>query len=103
MQKLTARSDRYIASLKAGLRITESQSEAWAAFVDALQSNRERIQSAAGESAPFGAIADRLAALGAMRRVTSRLYVDFNASQREAAGRLLPLCCQPAILCVEAA
>ena len=69
MQKLAAQADCYIADLEARLRITESQSEAWAAFVDTLQANRERMQSAACESAPFGATADRLAALGAMRRV----------------------------------
>jgi hypothetical protein len=78
--------------------ITQHQYEAWEAYVGTVLSNRRRMEGALGADAPFGSLADRLAALAAMRRASARLYACLNASQRDRAAGLLPLCCQPAEL-----
>jgi len=94
--------ERYMAGLKAELGITERQSKAWAAYVAALQSNRERMEAAVPEHGPFGPVADRLAALAAMRQATSRLYARLSTPQRDRAGKVIPLCCQPPVLAAAA-
>jgi hypothetical protein len=85
---------RYLAGLKAQLGITQHQSEAWTAYVAAVLPNRQRMEGAFGADAPFGALADRVAALMAMRRAGSQLHGCLSAPQRIRAGVLLPLCCQ---------
>jgi hypothetical protein len=92
----------YLAGLKAQLDITQDQCEAWAAYVAVVLSNRQRMEDALDEDAPFGALADRLAALVAIRRAGSRVYACLNAAQRISAGVLLPLCCQGARLAAAA-
>jgi hypothetical protein len=62
---------RVAARLKAELDIRQHQYEAWAAYVANLQSNRQRMERTGNPDAPFGALADRLAALTAMRRASS--------------------------------
>jgi hypothetical protein len=90
--------EKYLARLEAELGITEHQRGAWAAYVATLQSNRDRMEGGLGGDAPFGALADRLAAVAAMRRATARLCACLNGSQRERVGMLIPLCCQPVAL-----
>jgi hypothetical protein len=91
-----AAGEKHVAMLKAELGITQHQYEAWAAYVATVLSNRGRMEGA--RDAPFGSLADRLAALAAMQRASSRLYACLNTSQRDRAAGLLPLCCQPAEL-----
>jgi hypothetical protein len=55
----------YLGGLKA---LTQHQNEAWAVYVAPVLSNRQRMDAACGVDAPFGALADRLAPLLAMRR-----------------------------------
>lgn len=73
--------ERHVARLKAELGITQQECEAWAAYVAALLSNRRRMEGALAH-APFGSLADRLAALTAMRRASSRLYACLSAATR---------------------
>jgi hypothetical protein len=87
--------EKYFAGLKAELGITEHQRGAWAAYAATMQSNRHRMEGAFAVDATFGTLADRLAALAAMWRTTSRLYACLNTSQRDRAGTLIPLCSQP--------
>jgi hypothetical protein len=84
----------HLSTLKAQLGITQNQSEAWAAYVAAVLSNRQRMEATLGADAPFGALADRLAALMVMRRAGSQLFGCLSTPQRIRAGVLLPLCCQ---------
>jgi hypothetical protein len=89
------RTHGFVAGLRAELGITESQSEAWAVYVAALGSNRERMERTASKDSPFGTTTERLANLAGMRQATSQLHARLTAAQRDRAIAVLPLCCQP--------
>jgi hypothetical protein len=94
--RLRPGAEKYVAHLKAELSIGRDQTEAWAAFAEALSENSRRMCSSNdGGDVPFGALSDRLAALDSMRRAAKQLFAVLRPAQRRTAVQLLPLCCLP--------
>jgi hypothetical protein len=63
-------------------------------FADALSCSHEKMASGVGNSVePFGALADRLAALERIRHAGRALMDVLSADQQHIAAQALPLCC----------
>jgi hypothetical protein len=84
----------YAADLKAKLCIAADQVGAWSVFADALSGNHRRMagRNANGDE-PFGALADRLAALAHVSQAGRVLMDALSPEQQHIAAQVLPLCC----------
>jgi hypothetical protein len=88
--------EAYVAGLKARLSIGPDQIDAWSAFADALSRSRRRTASgSANGEEPFGALADRLAALERIRHAAGELLDVLSPAQQGVAAQVLPLCALP--------
>ena len=87
--------EAYVAGLKGRLCIAPDQIGAWSALADALSCNHLRMASdTANGDEPFGALGDRLVALGRMRHAGRQPLGVLSPDQREVAAQVLPLCCR---------
>lgn len=85
--------EAYVAGLKAMLSIGPDQIGAWSAFADALSCCHRRMASDhANGDEPFGALADRLAALERIRLAVRQLLDVLSPAQQGVAAQVLPLC-----------
>lgn len=86
--------DSYAADLKAKLRIAADQVGAWSVFADTLSGNHRRMAGRnASRDEPFGALAERLAALAQVSQAGRALMDVLSPEQQHVAAQVLPLCC----------
>jgi hypothetical protein len=62
-------------------------------FADALSCNHEMASGGGNSVEPFGALADRLAALEQIRHAGRALMDVLSADQQHIAAQVLQLCC----------
>lgn len=101
--------ERRLAALKAELGVGAGQGNGWKKFAASFRMNARRmrqrhrsVQATPPRQAPgaidaleqmFGTLEERLAALEALRRGATALYVVLTPAQRKKADRLIPACC----------